>query len=84
MSLSVSFPSSFIRLSVFVLSFRKFFTSETNNNKSHMDMFARGHVKSRLADKIPKHSKHFKNALHHANPFQMLQRKKITSVPLCR
>jgi hypothetical protein len=40
-----------------------------------MVMFERGYVKSRLADKVPKHSKHLKNTLHHANPFQMLQSK---------
>jgi hypothetical protein len=40
-----------------------------------MNMFERGHVKPRLVDKVPKHSKHLKNALHHASPFQMLQIK---------
>jgi hypothetical protein len=46
-----------------------------------MDIFERGHVKFRLADNVAKHSKHLKNALHHAKIVQMLRSKKRTSVP---
>ena len=45
-------------------------------------MFEQGHVKYRSADKLPKHSKHLKNALHHANPVQMPQSKQRTSFVL--
>jgi len=41
-----------------------------------MGTFESGHVMSCLIDKLYKHSKQLKNALHHANPFQMLQSKK--------
>ena len=58
LSVCASFRSSFILLSLFVLSFRKPCTPETNNTKSHIDMFEQRHVKCRLADIEPKHPTH--------------------------
>ena len=57
-SVCVTFRSSFIPLSLFVLSLRKPCTPETNNTKSHIDMFEQRHVKCRLADIVPKHPTH--------------------------
>ena len=82
--LYVKFRSSFIHLSLIVCSFCKILTSNSNSNISHKGMFEQVHVKSRLTDKVPKHSKYLKSALHHANPFQMLQSKQRTAVPLWR
>ena len=73
-----------LSISPYSFSFSKIFTSNSNSNISHKGMFERVHVKSRLTDKVPKHSKYLKSALHHANPFQMLQSKQRTAVPLWR
>ena len=64
-----------LSISPYWFSFSKIFTSNSNSNISHKGMFERVHVKPRLTDKVPKHSKYLKSALHHVNPFQMLQNK---------
>ena len=64
-----------LSISPYLFSFSKIFTSNSNSNISHKGMFERVHVKARLTDKVPKQSKYLKSALHHVNPFQMLQNK---------